>query len=57
MLLETHRFSFKNQSVENSPKGEIELLKELSLNLISYINKHISFEGEDQDLSKCKVNH
>ena len=56
-LLQTHRFAFKNQSIENCLKWEIELLKELCFSLISYINKHMSFEGGGQDLTKCKVNH
>ena len=56
MLLETQRFPIKNQSVENSLKGEIKLLKELCISLISNV-KHMSFDGEGQDLTKCRVKH
>ena len=37
-----------NQSVETLRRGEIELLKELQINLQA---------GESQDLTKCNVNH
>ena len=46
----------KNQSAENFPTGEIKLLKELCISLISNIT-HMSFEGEGQDLTKCEANH
>ena len=41
-LLETHRLALINQGVENSPKGEIELLKELCISL-SLIARQKSF--------------
>ena len=56
MLLETQRFPIKNQSVENSLKGEIKLLKELCISLISNV-KHMSFDGEGQHLAKSRVKH
>ena len=59
MLLKKQRFALKDQSVKNSLNGEIELLKELCISLISN-RQDLGKDLDPRPRSSCtkyRVNH